>query len=64
MPHFQIVLVDGTVLGARHIGRPDWPPGSVIYTARMSRTCASCASSTPGTIDPEWHFAVLVVEPE
>jgi Fic family protein len=32
VPHFQLVTVDGTVLGARHLGRPDWPPGSVIYT--------------------------------
>jgi hypothetical protein len=31
MPHFQLVKVDGEVLGARELGRPDWPPGSVIY---------------------------------
>jgi hypothetical protein len=35
------------VLGARHLARPDWPPGSVIYTGHDD--------------DPEW-FAVLVVE--
>jgi hypothetical protein len=28
----QLVTTDGSVLGARHLGRPDWPPGSVIYT--------------------------------
>ena len=32
MPHFQIVTVDGDVLGARELGRPDWPLRSVIYT--------------------------------
>jgi hypothetical protein len=32
MPHFQLVTTDGTVLGTRELGRPDWPPGSVIYT--------------------------------
>jgi hypothetical protein len=32
MPHFQLVTTDGTVLGARELGRPDWPPGSTIYT--------------------------------
>jgi hypothetical protein len=30
--HFQLVTTDGDVLGARELGRPDWPPGSVIYT--------------------------------
>ena len=32
MPHFQLVTVDGDVLGTRELGRPDWPPGSIIYT--------------------------------
>jgi hypothetical protein len=30
--NFQLVTTDGTVLGARELGRPDWPVGSVIYT--------------------------------
>jgi hypothetical protein len=34
MPHFQLVTTDGTVLGARGLGRPDWSPGNVIYTGR------------------------------
>ena len=32
MPHFQLVTSNGDVLGERELGRPDWPPGSVIYT--------------------------------
>jgi hypothetical protein len=28
MPHFQLVTTDGDVLGARELGRPEWPPGS------------------------------------
>jgi hypothetical protein len=32
VPHLQLVTTDGTVLGARELGRPDWPPGTVIYT--------------------------------
>jgi hypothetical protein len=31
MPHFPLVTV-GTVVRALELGRPDWPPGSVIYT--------------------------------
>jgi hypothetical protein len=30
MPHFQLVTVDGDVLGARHLGRPDWPRGDCV----------------------------------
>ena len=26
------MTTDGTLLGTRELGRPDWPPGSVIYT--------------------------------
>jgi len=29
---FQLITVDGDVLGARQLSGPDWPPGSVIYT--------------------------------
>jgi len=32
MPHFQLVTVDGDVLGARELSGRDWPPGGVIYT--------------------------------
>jgi hypothetical protein len=31
VPHFQLRTADGDELGAVHLGRPDWPPGSVIY---------------------------------
>jgi hypothetical protein len=30
VPQFQLVTVDGEVLGARELSGPDWPPGSVI----------------------------------
>jgi transposase len=49
MPHFQLVTTDGTVLGSP-------PPRPARLAARQrdtaaptSRTCASCASSTPRT---------------
>jgi hypothetical protein len=32
VPHFQLVAVDDVVPGARELGGPDWPPGSVIST--------------------------------
>jgi hypothetical protein len=31
VPHFQLRTVNGESLGAVDLGRPDWPPGSVIY---------------------------------
>ena len=31
MPHFQLVTADGETLGPMELGRPDWPPGSMIY---------------------------------
>jgi len=30
VPHFQLITVDGDVLGARELSGPDRPPGSVI----------------------------------
>jgi hypothetical protein len=31
MPHFALVTTDGTALGVRELGRPDWPPGRVPF---------------------------------
>jgi hypothetical protein len=36
---FTLVTTDGEFLGAIEFARPDWPPGSVIYTGPKSRTC-------------------------
>src|SRR5436190_21966881 len=64
VPHFQLVKTDGTVLGTRELGRPDWPPGSVIYTGpdepnlRVVRILERDDECGEG---PEW-FMVLVVE--
>jgi hypothetical protein len=50
------------VLGARHLGRPDWPPGSVIYTGPNEPNLRVVREMDTGhDDDPEW-FAVLVVE--
>jgi hypothetical protein len=62
VPHFQLVTTDGTVLGARHLGRPDWPPGSVIYTAGTGRTSRVVRELDTENDDPEMHFTVLVLE--
>jgi len=32
MPHFQLVTVDGTALGARELDGSDWRAGSIIDT--------------------------------
>jgi hypothetical protein len=29
--HFALVTRDGDTLGAVELGRPDWPPGSIIW---------------------------------
>jgi len=60
MPHFQLVTVDGDVLGAHELSGPDWPPGSVIYTGPNEpnlRVVRELATDN----DPE-RFRVLVVE--
>jgi hypothetical protein len=60
MPHFQLVTVDGDVLGARELSGPDWPPGSVIYTGPNEpnfRVVRELGTDN----DPE-RFRVLVVE--
>jgi len=50
------------VLGARHLGRPDCPPGSVIYTGPDEPNLRVVCEMDTGDDDPEW-FAVLVVQP-
>ena len=60
MTHFALVTVDGETLGAIELGRPDWPPGSVIYRGGDEpnlRVVDVLAGD-----DPE-KFDVLVVEP-
>ena len=60
MPHFQLVLSDGEALGAVELGRPDWPPGSVIYRGG-DESNLRVLDVIPSD-DPEM-FDVLVVEP-
>jgi hypothetical protein len=59
VPHFSLVMTDGTVLGARELGRPDWPPGSVIYTGR-DEPDLRVVDVLPAD-DAERQFSVLVV---
>jgi hypothetical protein len=63
MPHFQLVTVDGDVLGARELGRPDWPPGSVICTGPGEPNLRVVEILATENDDPEMHFKVLVVAP-
>jgi hypothetical protein len=64
VPHFQIVTTDGEALGARELGRPDWPPGSVIYTGPDEPNLCVVRELDTENDDPEMHFTVLVVEDE
>jgi hypothetical protein len=57
--HFALVTTDGEELGAVHLGRPDWPPGSVIY--RGGDEANLRVVEVVGLDDPE-VFDVLVVE--
>ena len=62
MPHFQLVTTEGDVLGTRELGRPDWPPGSVIYTGPGEPNLGVVdVLKTENDGDPE-RFKVLVVE--
>jgi len=57
------VTTDGTVLGTRELGRPDWPRGSVIYTGPNEPNLRVVdVLVTEDDDDPE-RFKVLVVEP-
>jgi hypothetical protein len=62
MPHFQLVTIAGTVLGARELGGPDWPPGSVSYTGPDEPDLRVIRELDTERDDPEMHFTVLVVE--
>jgi hypothetical protein len=62
VPHFRLVTVDGTVLGARELGRTDWPLGIVTYTGPDEPNLRVVdVVATEDDDDPE-RFAVLVVE--
>jgi hypothetical protein len=62
VPHFQLVATDGTVLGTRELGRPDWPPGSVIYTGPEEPNLRVVDVLDEDEDDPE-RFKVLVGKP-
>ena len=58
------LTVDGDALGARELSRPDWRPGSVIYTGPDEpnlRVIRVLETDDERDDDPEW-FQVLVVE--
>jgi hypothetical protein len=63
VPHFQVITVDGDVLGARELSGSDWPPGSVIYTGLNEPNLRVVREHDTQNDDPEMHFTVLVVEP-
>jgi len=60
MPTFQIIREDGEVLGPRHLGRPDWPDGSIIYTGSDGPDLRVVGRIEAD--DAEHTFEVLVVE--
>ena len=62
MPHFQLANTDGAVLGARELGRPDWPIGSVIYSGPTEANLRVVRILETDDDDPE-RFTALVVEP-
>ena len=62
MPHFQLVTVDGDVLGARELGQLESTPGSVIDTGPDEPDLRVVRELHTGNHDPEMHFTVLVVE--
>jgi hypothetical protein len=64
MPHFQLVTVDGDVLGVRELGGPDWPVGSVIQTGPGQpnlRVVLVLEHDHERDYDPE-RFQILFVE--
>jgi hypothetical protein len=63
VPHFQLITVDGDVLGARELSGTDWPPRSVIYTGPSEPKLRVVRELDTENDDPEMHFTVLVVEP-
>jgi len=57
--HFAVVTRDGDTLGAVELGRPDWPPGSIIYRGGDQPNLLVLDAIVSD--DPE-KFDVLVVE--
>jgi hypothetical protein len=57
------VTTDGDALGPVELGRPDWPPASVIYTGPNEPNLRVVRELDTENDDPEVHFTVLVVEP-
>ena len=57
------MTTDGTLLGTRELGRPDWPPGSVIYTGPDEPNLQVVDVLDTENEDQEMHFTALVVEP-
>jgi hypothetical protein len=47
---------------ARELGRPDWPPDSVIYTGPDEPNLRVVRELDTENDDPEMHITVLVVE--
>ena len=62
VPHFQLVTIDGNVLGARELSGPHWPPGSVIYTGPDEPNLRVVRELDTENDDPEMRLTVLVVE--
>jgi hypothetical protein len=60
VPHFTLVTTEGDSLGAVHLGRPDWPDGSIIHRGGDEPNLRVVGYIEAE--DPE-RFAVLVVEP-
>jgi hypothetical protein len=63
VPHFQLITIDGDVLGAHELRGPDWPTGSVIYTSPDEPNLRVVRELDTENDDPEMHFTVLVVDP-
>jgi hypothetical protein len=62
VPYFQLVTTEGIAFGARELGRPDWAPGSVIYTGPDEPNRRVVDVLATENDDPEMHFNTLVVE--
>jgi hypothetical protein len=63
VPHFRLVTVEGTVLGARELDGADWPPGSLILGAAGEPNLRVVRELDTENDDPEIQFTVLVVKP-
>ncbi len=59
MPHFVLLTVDGVSLGPIELGRPDWPPGTIIYRGAGDNLRVVDLLES----DDAEKFTILVVEP-